>query len=259
MIGEYCRYSRDYDFASELYDTLIRPAANFMSEFIDAETQLPHASYDLWEEKFLTSTYSTAVTYRALLVAAHFADKFGHHDDHLKWNRVSRTILDKANVFYDDSLGYYVKGYLLNDKKELDYDTTLDISSFYGVTTFGLLKHSDIKKVVSTAKKIESELLDVSPSGGTSRYSDDNYFRSDPPYRGNPWIVTTLWMAQFYVHVKKHRKAKHYIDWAISKSLPSGVLSEQINPETSKPTSVAPLIWSHAELINSILDYSSIK
>ena len=259
MLGEYCRYSKDYDFALSMYDTLIRPAANFMSEFMDAETNLPHASYDLWEEKFLTTTYSAAITYRSLVVAAWFAHHFGHADDHLKWQTAAKTILDNAHTFYDETKGYYVKGYLLDVKKDLKFDTTLDVSSFYGVTTFGLLKHQDIQKIMSTAKAIEKELLDVSPSGGTGRYTDDNYFKSNPPYRGNPWIVTTMWMAQFYVHVKKHDRAKHYIDWAISKALPSGILSEQINPETSAPTSVAPLVWSHAELINTILDYSKIK
>lgn len=259
MLGEFCRYSKDYDFALSMYDTLIRPAANFMSEFMDAETNLPHASYDLWEEKFLTTTYSAAFTYRSLVVAAWFAHHFGHADDHLKWQTAAKTILDNAHTFYDETKGYYVKGYLLDVNKDLKFDTTLDVSSFYGVTTFGLLKHQDIQKIMSTAKAIEKELLDVSPSGGTGRYTDDNYFKSNPPYRGNPWIVTTMWMAQFYVHVKKHDRAKHYIDWAISKALPSGILSEQINPETSAPTSVAPLVWSHAELINTILDYSKIK
>lgn len=259
MLGEYCRYSKDYDFAHGMYDSLIRPAANFMGDFMDAETQLPHASYDLWEEKFLTSTYSTAIVYRSLVVAAWFAHNFGHADDHLKWEAAAKTILDNAHTFYDEQKGYYIKGYLLNSKNEPEYDTTLDISSLYGVTTFGLLKHQDIQKINSTVKMIEKELLDVSPSGGTGRYTDDNYFKSDPPYRGNPWIVTTMWMAQFYVHVKKPDKAQHYIDWAIKNALPSGVLSEQINPTSSQPTSVAPLVWSHAELINTILDYSKIK
>jgi GH15 family glucan-1,4-alpha-glucosidase len=39
-------------------------------------------------------------------------------------------------------------------------------------------------------------------------------------------------------------------------ALPSGVLSEQINPSTGAPLSVTPLVWSHAELINTLLDLS---
>ena len=51
-------------------------------------------------------------------------------------------------------------------------------------------------------------------------------------------------------------KARHYIDWVIGHALPSGVLSEQVNPNDGAPVSVTPLVWSHAELINTILDIS---
>jgi GH15 family glucan-1,4-alpha-glucosidase len=32
------------------------------------------------------------------------------------------------------------------------------------------------------------------------------------------------------------------------------VLSEQINPANGTPVGVTPLVWSHAELINTLLD-----
>ena len=39
-------------------------------------------------------------------------------------------------------------------------------------------------------------------------------------------------------------------------ALSSGVFSEQLNPNDGKPVSVAPLVWSHAEFINTVLDLS---
>lgn len=252
MLSEYCHYSNDYSFAEELYETLIQPAANFMSNYLDTETGLPHASYDLWEEKFLTTTYTTSVTYRSLLVSADFADRFGHEEDKRLWRVTAQKLLSNAHQFYNLKNGYYTKGYLLDNKK-LSHDETLDVSSFYGVITYGYFKEHDGEKIASMAKKLEQELLDFTPVGGISRYFNDTYFEVDPSYRGNPWIVTTLWMAQYYSRIKNHKKAMHYIDWALDKALPSGVLSEQINPQTNKPSSVAPLIWSHAELINALL------
>lgn len=53
-------------------------------------------------------------------------------------------------------------------------------------------------------------------------------------------------------------QAKKYIDWILSELLPNGVLSEQINPNTSEPTYDAPLVWSLAELINLMLNYSTL-
>jgi GH15 family glucan-1,4-alpha-glucosidase len=85
MLGEYHTASKDDTFVLSLYNTFIQPAANFMAEFIDEQTGLPHASYDLWEEKFLTSTYTTACVYQALLVAAEFAEKFEYPDDAVRW------------------------------------------------------------------------------------------------------------------------------------------------------------------------------
>jgi GH15 family glucan-1,4-alpha-glucosidase len=34
-------------------------------------------------------------------------------------------------------------------------------------------------------------------------------------------------------------------------------MSEQINPTTGEPASVMPLIWSHAEFINTVLDITN--
>jgi GH15 family glucan-1,4-alpha-glucosidase len=110
-----------------------------------------------------------------------------------------------------------------------------------------------------TAKAIEKILLDQSPSGGSPRYEHDRYFECDTKYLGNPWFVTTLWMAQYYIRKGKLDKAKGYVDWTLERALPSGMLSEQINPKTSAPLSVTPLVWSHAELLNTILDLAKVS
>jgi GH15 family glucan-1,4-alpha-glucosidase len=110
-----------------------------------------------------------------------------------------------------------------------------------------------------TQSRIESKLLDQSPAGGSPRYEHDRYFEADSNYQGNPWFVTTLWLAQLYARNKNTSRARHYIDWTIRHALPSGVLPEQIHPVNGSPLSVAPLIWSHAELINTMLDLNNTK
>ncbi len=251
MLGEYLKHTGDQEFIDSMYDSFIVPTANFMTDFIDVETQLPHATYDLWEEKFLTSTYTTAITCLALSVAAQIAANKGDYSNSGKWQNVSNLLKSNSSRFYDDERKLLIKGFLLGNS-EIKTDKTLDISSFYGAFMFNYFsKETDIN---DTKEAIEELLLDISPSGGTARYENDNYFASDPAYKGNPWFVTTLWMAQYYALTGQKDKAETYIEWALNNSLSSGLLSEQISPEDSKIVGVTPLVWSHAELINTILD-----
>lgn len=258
MLGEYYQHAGDHDFVFSLYNTFIQPAANFMTDFIDEQTQLPHASYDLWEERFLTTTYTTAIVYQALLTAADFADKFEYPDDAVRWRKRAATMLENGKVFYDEERGTFRKGFLLQENGSLAFDNTLDISSFYGVMMYAA-QDMGIEPMKQTLRVIEDELLDKSPMGGTPRYEYDHYFENDASLKGNSWFVTTLWVAQYYMRTKQLDRARHYIDWTIDHSLPSGVISEQINPRDGSPVSVAPLVWSHAELINTVLDLAKVK
>ena len=49
MLGEYDTFFNDNEFIENLYGSFIQPMANWLCEFIDNHTGLPHASYDLWE------------------------------------------------------------------------------------------------------------------------------------------------------------------------------------------------------------------
>jgi len=256
MLGEYHAATKDDTFVLSLYNTFVQPAANFMADFIDEQTGLPHASYDLWEEKFLTSTYTTACTYQALQVAADFAEKFEYPDDAVRWQKVAQTIASNAAVFFNEERQAFRKGFLLKEDGSLAFDNTIDISSLYAAIMFGDDDLFDNQKIEATVATIENVLLDQSPSGGSPRYEHDHYFESNPPLLGNPWFVTTLWMAQYYVRANKTEKAKYYLEWTLGKTLPSGVLSEQVNPTTGEQVSVSPLVWSHAEFINTALDVS---
>ncbi len=257
MIGEFFDYCSDEEFVHDMYDSFIRPAANFMSEFIDKETGLPHASYDLWEEKFMTHTYTAAVTYGALKVAARFAGMFNEHDDAEKWTVAAELIGSKSAAFYNTVRNNFRKGYLLSDEQTMTADDTLDVSSTYGVYMFSYPVPKE--QLVASFASIETELLNSAPVGGVPRYEYDNYFASNPAYKGNPWFVTTLWLAQLYVRAGDSEKAQSLLDWSTQHASSSGTLAEQVNPEKGTATGVSPLVWSHAELINTILDLSNAQ
>lgn len=253
MLGEYFEASQDQEFIESMYTTFIQPAANFMADFRDEATKLPHASYDLWEEKFSTSTYTTAITYRALLTAADMAEALEFPDDAVQWRDAAAEIASNCHVFFDEKRGVLRKGYLLQDDGSLQFDDTLDVSSAYGALMFATEAFGS-RAIRSTYKVIEESLLDNSPSGGAPRYEHDNYFASEPQYMGNPWFVTTLWVAQYYLQLARNPDAEKLLEWTLKHALPSGTLSEQVEATTGAPLSVTPLVWSHAETINTLLD-----
>ncbi len=256
MLGEYYRASGDRTFIESFYDTFIAPCASFMTGFIDSTTGLPHASYDLWEQKFLTSTYTVCTVIAALETATELATALNYADDAVRWQKAAEKISSGLDSLYHPD-GYFRKGFLLQEDGNLQYDDTLDASNFYGPFMYAKLSLDD-EKLKSTIVQTISRLQNSSPIGGVIRFEDDGYFLSKANYKGNPWIVCTEWLAQYYVSVGEVDKAKELVQWALDRRLPSGALSEQFDPESGLAISVTPLVWSHAELINTVLDISKI-
>jgi GH15 family glucan-1,4-alpha-glucosidase len=256
MVGEYYRTTGDTSFVQDYYDSFIHPCAEFMSGYVDDVTGLPHASYDLWEQKFLTTTYTVCTVIAGLETAAELAIALERQDDAAHWQEAAAKLRDGLDALYHPD-GYFRKGFLLQEGN-LSYDDTLDISNFYGIFMFAQLPLND-EKLTNTLKQVESRLLNTSPIGGVIRDEHDGYFLAKKQYSGNPWVVCTMWLAQYYHAAKQTDKAEELIQWVLDRKLQSGVLSEQFDPETGYAIGVAPLVWSHAEIINTILDVSNIE
>jgi len=252
MLNELFEASNDSIYIQNLYHSFIAPCANFMAGYIDEQTGLPHASYDLWEERFATFTYTTCIVIAGLEAAANLAKVAEEPSDAVNWQRAADSIRSHLDSLYNPD-GHFRKSALLTGK-QLEYDDTMDIASMYGPFMYAKLPLSD-GRMARTVEHAEKTILNTGPLGGVIRYTGDNYFLSKPKYSGNPWIVCTLWLAQFYISANREEEARMLIDWALDRQLPSGILSEQYDPVDGAALSVAPLVWSHAELINTILDY----
>lgn len=257
MLGEYHRATGDSAFVERFFDGFIKPCSDFMATFVDDATNLPHASYDLWEQKFLTSTYTVCVVIAALETAAELARIAKHPEDAIEWTAAAQRMRDGLQALYHPD-GYFRKGFLLQDNGDLQYDDTVDISSLYAPLMYAQLPLDD-PRLVQTFKTVEQKLYNVTPIGGVIRYPGDDYFLGKRQYAGNPWIVCTLWLAQYYNATGQRDKATELLQWAHDRSLPSGMLSEQFDPDDGSALSVAPLVWSHAEFINTALDIAKVE
>ena len=75
----------------------------------------------------------------------------------------------------------------------------------------------------------------------------------------NPWFISTFWLAEYYIAKAKKtedlKPAEDLLNWATQRALPSGILSEQLNPYTGEHLSVSPLTWSHAGFIIAVIKY----
>ena len=117
-------------------------------------------------------------------------------------------------------------------------------------------------KLESTLKKTVEKLECKTNVKGIARYENDFYFRLNKDSPPNPWFVSTLWLAEYYiVKAKKFDDLKPSIEifeWVCNHALPSGILSEQVHPYSGEQLSVSPLTWSHAGFIIAIINKIAI-
>jgi GH15 family glucan-1,4-alpha-glucosidase len=237
----------------DFYASMIKPMADWMAEYLDDTTGLPKPSYDLWEEKFLITTHTVAVTFAALQAAAGLAEASGDKESAVRWRSVSEDIQQKAHkyLFNTDRQCFY-KGIIVRNG-QIERDDTIDSSSIYGAFMFGLfaLDSAELKASIKTFQ----ETFPTAPGIiAYPRYENDYYHRVDPNTPGNWWFITTLWMAQYSLETKQPDLARSVLAWINGISMKTSIMSEQISPIDHSLISPSPLTWSHAEYLSTLLD-----
>lgn len=255
-LWQYYNLSKDLEFIEDIYNSLIKKSAEFMVVHRDGLTGLPKPSFDLWEERFGMHTYTASIVYGALMAAAKFAALLGKTSSENLYSDAAKQIQQAIMKYlYDEQEGFFYKS-VNAEGKELVPDKRHDMSSPYGVFRYGVLAPSD-ERLKKAFDKTVQKLWSGRATGGVVRYEDDYYFRvADVP---NPWFLTTLWKAQYQISLAQNEQdlaqVKEILAWSVNFSLPSGILSEQLHPDSGEVISVAPLIWSHAEFVITVLDY----
>lgn len=249
---------KDIEFIKPLYKPLIKNAADFMMNYRDTKTGLPLPSYDLWEERQGILTFTASTVYGGLLAAANFTEAFGETELAEGYRQGVRQLRDAMDKYlYLEKEKRFARMITFNKDGSVEVDSTID-ASLYGVFAFGAYQADD-EKVKSTMQQVSEKLWCKTKVGGLARYENDPYYRISNDVAGNPWFVTTLWLAQYYIALEKTKtgldKALDIMHWVADHALPSGVLAEQVNPNSNEPLSVSPLTWSHATFIAVVQEY----
>ncbi|MGO4548679.1 glycoside hydrolase family 15 protein [Paenibacillus sp. 2TAB23] len=260
---------QDRQFAEQVWPA-VEKGASFLMSYIDAESGLPKPSIDLWEEREASHTYSSAAVYGGLTAAASFAQLMDEAELAAEWTvaaeRMASAIKElcwneDVGSFYrgveltvhaskytqtiaDGATGYIVEGNKGNKKHIIHYDAIIDVSLLGIAVPFEAVS-ADHEYMRRTADAVEAALT-VPGVGGIKRYEDDIYIG------GNPWILTTLWLAHYRIQTGSLEQAKQLLKWAINHRTEMGLLPEQVDKNTGETAWVVPLTWSHAMFILTV-------
>ena len=260
LVGRYYDRTRDLDLVRAHYQRLVTTPADFLVAYRDEKTGLPLPSFDLWEERQGVFTFTCATIVAALQKAAELANLFNDLERREKYQRAAGEIREamKQHLWLDDE-NRFARG-LVIDGDTVQLDRTVDASCF-AVFYFDVFP-PESAWVEGTLAAIRKRLWVQTEIGGLARYESDRYHKiSDETERvpGNPWLICTLWLAEHVIararSVADLQSALDIVRWARAKAPASLVLPEQINPYDGSPLSVAPLTWSHAQLVSVVRGY----
>ncbi len=255
----YYEETNDRVLIRKLYSTMIKPMGDFLSKY-RYDNGLPKESHDLWEERRGIFTFTASAVLAGIIAAHKFADLF--EDKHLceECNTGYKAIKESMIKYLYNKEKKYFRRSVSFENNEIKYDEAMD-SSCYGLFEFNIFEAED-PKVAATMEKVNSWLKIKKGIGGIARYYDDYYFQKSRDLEnipGNPWFICTLWYAKWIIKKSSNKEelkeALSLINWCVDNSLSTGILPEQLHPETGEPLSVSPLTWSHAEFVDTVTNY----
>lgn len=225
-------------------------AINFLKKYVEdvfQETNKCGISYDLWEEYEGVNLYAVSSIFASFNAMIKIYEEL---KEEFTKNRVKQENVNKEKEMLRNLSvtlrEYILKNFYDESKKSLVRnleDKTLDISILGTVIPFELFSPKD-KKILNTVERINMTLRTY--TGGYKRFETDTY------REGKPWIIATLWIAEYYLEIGEKQKAKECFDFVIKTSTEHGFLAEQVNNSTMQPDWVIGLGWSHAMFIETL-------
>ncbi|CAG0990851.1 hypothetical protein PHYC_02288 [Phycisphaerales bacterium] len=252
---------RDVEFVKPLYIPLVVRPADWTLKYRDTNG-LPLPSWDLWEERRGVHLFTVACTIGALKAAAAFATDFGEHDRAALYREgAERMILAMRRHMWNAQEKRFARHVLQSAGNGYKQDMTADSASYALVAIAGL--PPDDEMVAGEMSGMREIVTVRTGIGGYARYFHDYYHQVErdniAQVPGNPWVICTLWRAQYVIANAKTeeelREATDILNWCVARAEQSGVLAEQFHPYTGEAISVSPLTWSHATFVIVVVEY----
>lgn len=216
-----------------------------LNKFNQSQKIEKRLSYDLWEMNEGVHLYSLASIYSAFGAMASIETELQKFSSN---NRVKQEIIEKRKTRlekYREQIKNYILENLCDKNQKTLYrnleDKKMDISILGTVFPFNVFSATE-KVVVNTIEMINMTLRTY--TGGFLRFEDDNYVGGK-----NPWVISTLWMALYYIKAGKKKEAIKLLNFAVNSASSNGFLAEQVDNGSLKPAWVIGLGWSHAMFI----------
>ena len=260
LVARHYDRTRDLAFIRSVYKRLVVQPADFMCAYRDERTRLPEVSFDIWEERQGVFTFTCAAVCAGLEAAAEMVNLVNDQERREKYLRAAAEIRDAMvrHLWLDDE-NRFARGLVVRDGA-LELDRTIDASTF--ATFFLGVFPAESALVEETMRAVREKLWVQTEIGGVARYESDAYQKAadtNDTVPGNPWLICTMWLAEHAVaratSVAELQSALDLLRWARSKARPSLVLPEQVHPTTGAALSVAPFVWSHAQVISVVRGY----
>lgn len=234
------RRTQDLFWLEKIWPTLIR-GLRFLENFHAPEHPLGLPSHDLWEERMGIHAYSLGAVAAAFRAGAALAGELSDRSAENHFMELGRALSEIVAARFVPADGPIHRSLLGNGLGSEEWDGAVDASLLGLISPFGIFQKRDAsaKRIV---EQVRSKLWNPTV-GGVMRYEGDHY------RGGNPWILTTLWLASIDLGSGNTARAREAFHWAMSKATPHLMLGEQVHRESGQPCWVIPLGWSHAMLL----------
>jgi GH15 family glucan-1,4-alpha-glucosidase len=266
-LNKYYQHYEDRGLITELWNSLIVPALNFLIDyrflsnnltdnhpigFKLAGSMLPKPSYDIWEIHWGVHSYTVSMVYSALKAGAQLAESMKYEHLIESCTKAADGIKDAyEKYFFDEKDGTFINSIYCDPQHTKSRLDKMSDTSMHSLWMYGMFDVDD-ERIKKTIENIEKDLWLKTEVGGIARKIDDNYLQIDKSLPGNPWFISTLWMAQYYLKIGEKSKAKKYLDWVINHTDHTGLIAEQAHPHTGFGLSMKPLTWSHSEFVRTL-------
>lgn len=244
MMVEYARQRGDWTWLQQHWP-VIRKACEFLLRYQDARTGLIGPTRDLWELSVSDSwTYSNAAAFAGFQAGAEAARRVGDPAAVQRYTQAAERIRQGIyHYLWVEQGGYYARGLNLDTQRQ---DLKVEAANLGLVWPFGVFEAQD-PRMRKMAEKILTDL--ATPQGGIRRYTGDCY------YDGQPWPVTTAWLAMYYARLGQSEIAQRLQDanTRYAGRTASWQLGEQFDERLGRWVSAMPLTWSETKYILAML------